>query len=62
MFCVRSASLTFRLKSSVGLTPVSRLTVSFRANVFPDSAIIISIFSCVGIPSSLLSSLNLGLM
>jgi len=42
-------SLTFNVCTSMGLSPVSLLSVSFVAKVCPDSAIIMFIFSSVGI-------------
>jgi len=46
---VKSMSFTFRLHSSTGLSPVSRLSCSFADMVLPALAIIICSFSCVGI-------------
>jgi hypothetical protein len=37
------------LHSSIGLSPVSKLSCSFALIVLPEFAIIISSFSCVGI-------------
>ena len=45
----RSMSLTFRLHSSVGLSPVSLLIVSLSDSVLPALAISLSMFSVVGV-------------
>ena len=57
-----STSFTLRSETSTGLSPVSLLRVSFVASVFPDSAIIMFIFSSVGILIGLLVLSYFGLM
>jgi len=44
-----SMSLTFRLCSSIGLSPVSLLILSFIDSILPVPAINVSIFCVVGI-------------
>ena len=59
----RSMSFTFSMCTSTGLSPVSLLSVSLVANVFPDSAIIMFIFSSVDILIGLgRLNLNFGLV
>lgn len=49
MRCSRSMSLTLRLHSSTGLSPVSLLIESLMDNIRPADAVSISICSLVGI-------------
>ena len=55
-------SLTFRLTNSIGLSPVSRLSLSFVAIFLPEFAIIISSFSFVGILIRCCSGLYFGIV
>ena len=45
VFCSRSMSLTFRLQTSIGRSPVSLLNVSFTVIILPELAI--SMLMCV---------------
>lgn len=49
VFCSRSMSLTFRLQTSMGRSPVSLLNVSFTVIIFPELAINMFMFVVVGI-------------
>ena len=56
----RSRSFTFRLHSSIGLSPHSRLIISFSRIFLPAWAISIWSVSCVGILTLWLSFLYFG--